>query len=244
MQSSRPRISQKVLRELVEKLHQDDAIALERFKMHPLLRLYQKWAVLLIGGAWLVMMAVAPILLFLVLFGPTFNFTGQWIIVGAWLLAFSFIIGGLFAIALWMDQFIHNNHPNPATLLAGIAILIGTIGVIFLIWQRTNENIPPAITVGISVVLGILFIAWGVYRFINERQTPIVFRVLFLVGSFSFGVGLVITTVALKQEALAINLDDYRALQGLNSLLIPLGAIAFSIANLSSVATRNIQKNR
>jgi hypothetical protein len=105
MQPSRSRISPKVLLELAEKLHQDDPNAQKRRKMHPLVELYQKWSILLVGGAWLLMLAAAPILLFLMLFGPKFNFTAQWVITAAWLLGGSFIAGGLLPIALWLDQF-------------------------------------------------------------------------------------------------------------------------------------------
>lgn len=244
MQSPRPRISPKVLLELAEKLHQDDPIAQNRLKMHPLVNHYQTWSILLIGGAWLLMISVAPILLFLMLFGTKFNFTGQWVIAAAWLLGGSFIVGGLLPIAIWLDQFIRRERPSTAPLLGGIAILTSTIGSIFLIWQRMSEDVSPSMTVGVSALLGMIFIGWGVYRLITERQTNIVFRLVFLVAALCFSIGLVSNTIALKHEALAIPPANYRALQGLNGVLSPIGWIALIISNFSSVATRNIQWNK
>jgi hypothetical protein len=244
MQPPRPRISQKVLLELAEKLHQDDPIAQSHLKIHPLLKLYQKWAALVIGDAWILMVAVAPILLFLMLFGPKFNFTGQWVIAAAWLVGGSFIVGGLLPITIWLDQFIRGDRPATAPLLAGIAILTSTIGGIFVIWQGMNESVPPLMIVGVSTLLGVLFIVWGVYRLITERQTNIVFRLLFLIAAFCFSVGLVSNMITLKHETLAIAPENYRALQALNGVLSPIGWSAFIISNLSSVATKNIHWNK
>src|SRR5690242_20495630 len=98
MQPLRPRISQKVLLELADKLHQDDASVHNPLKAHPLLARLQSWTLLLIGGAWLAMLITAPIFLFLLLFGQTFNFTGHWVTAAGWLLAVSCLIGGVFLI--------------------------------------------------------------------------------------------------------------------------------------------------
>jgi hypothetical protein len=125
-----------------------------------------------------------------------------------------------------------------------MAIVTSTIAGVFLIGQGTNEAVPPLVTVSVSALLGVLFIGWGVYRLITERQTRLVIRLLFLIATLCFGVGLVSNSISLKQESLSIAPETYQALQGLNRLLSPIGWIAFVISNLGLGGTRNVQWNK
>jgi len=230
MQPNRPRISPKVLHELAQKVHRDDPSPEDHHKMHALLERFQNWGILLFGGAWIMLVAAAPFLLLLLLFRV--NFTGQWLIALAWLASSSFVAVGFFLIAVWLEQSLRGSHPSTTTLLGGIALLVSTISGTFLIWQGTNDTIPPLVTVSVSVLLGLLFIGWGMYRLMTERQTRLIFRWLFLIAMLWFAISLVINVVSLKYEVLGIPPEIYRTLRTIRSIFSPLGWVILLLSNL------------
>jgi hypothetical protein len=230
MPTSRSRISPSVLRDLARKVHGDDPAQAGQCSPHPALTSYQKWAVILIGGAWFVLLAAAPLVLVLLPFGR--NDTVHWLIAGAWLLGITFIAVSLYLIAAWLDQSLHNGQPNINSLITGMALLTSTIGVLLLIWQEITDQVSPQVTVGVTVLLGVIFIGWGVYQLMSDRKTLLIFRLSFLIGMLCFGISLTLSVLSLHYEAFGIAPGIVQTIQAIGRLLSPIGWGTLLVSNL------------
>jgi hypothetical protein len=125
-------------------------------------------------------------------------------------------------IAEWIEQYFYHKQRGYAALLGGIAIIVVTLSLGFLLWQGTNDEIHPLIAISISTLLAVLGVGWGLYRLITERQVPVLFRVSFLLAMLCFSAGLLISGIFLKQEFVGITPDTYRTLSQIRSILSPL----------------------
>jgi hypothetical protein len=216
----RPPISPRVLAELARKVHPDRPPDDGEPGHKTFLSKARHWAVILIGGAWIAMLLAAPLLLLPLLF--RINYTVQWLISALWLIGASFVAGGLYIIAEWIEQYFYHKQRVYAPLLAGIGILAVTLSLGFLIWQGPNDAIHPLVTLGLTAFVSALFVVWGIYRVVAERETRLIFRVSFLIAMLCFSAGLLITGITLKQEFAGIGPDAYRTMRDVRSILSPL----------------------
>jgi hypothetical protein len=242
MPPSRSGISPTVLRDLARKVHIDDPARAGQCNPHPALTSYQRWAVILLGSAWFVLLVAAPLVLVLLPFGR--NDTVHWLVAAAWLLGITFIAVSLYLIAAWFDQSLHNGQPNINSLITGMALLTSTIGVLFLIWQEMTDQVSPQVAVGVTVLLGMIFIGWGVYRLMSDRKTMLIFRLFFLIGMFCFGISLILSVLSLHYQAFGIAPGINQTIQAIGRLFSPIGWGALLLSNLGRGETTSFRWSR
>src|SRR5262245_24262969 len=242
MTPTKSRISPRVLAELARKVHPDRPPDDGKPVHKTYLSSVQHWAVVLIVSAWIAMLIAAPILLLLLLF--RINYTAEWVVNAFRLLGISFVAGGLYMIADWIQQFFYRKRRIYTPLLAGIGVLAITLSIGFLLWQGSNDTIHPLVAISISVLFLALSLGWGIYRLITERQTRVIFRVLFLIAMLCLGVGVLTNTISFKREFFDIPTATYHNLQTINYILSSLTWVFLLISQAGRAGERQSWSKR
>lgn len=237
MHPTRPRISPKVLRELTQRLHENDAQSTSSW-----LESVISWSGLLAIGIWAVLIIAALIALLLLPFG--YNFTVEWLRAAGWTVGISFMLVGAWLIAQWLDLYFHDRHSDIGPLIFGLVILISTISLALLYWHGLDENTSPLTVLSEAIVLASMLIGLGVYQFVTQPHKALIIRIVGLVAMASTGVGMFLTVILSRPQTFALDLQFASTLHWIANICLLAGWPAVFISNARTQPARRQYRGR
>jgi hypothetical protein len=191
--------------------------------------------ILATGIVWLVFLADGPILLVLIPFG--WNFTGIWVLAGAWLLVVTLSLVGIYFLSAWIRPLIQGEKSNNIWLLVGVSILVLFISATLLMLLR--DTIPAPLAVGLAALVSLSFFGLYLSAVMAKVLTHPIRHIVMVAYILIFGVSIISNTILLRHEELHITQEVYNQLQVFDN---PTLRVIMNIILFASTAI-NLRKN-